>query len=280
MNPARELERVAIEVVTEWVADSGEVIDDSAGNGPDFRIQYKDGHSAVGEVGWATDQKRREQWELVLKEPVPQIIGLRPGSGSWSAGLTEHARIKRVFTELPALIYDLVAAACMQLDIYDDWPRDDISNRARALGVTHIGSANPEGPDQVMYFLPGSGGAVPTDPNVVVDWIEGFLQQPTKTDLSDKLRDFPDFEKHVFVIAGDAADFGIHELLPRFRTALPTRAPALMDWVTHLWVMPEWTFHGERSGGLYVRGTGWSYVPVSSVRPTTDTAKRATLADE
>ncbi|MDP3950523.1 hypothetical protein [Microbacterium sp.] len=270
MNPARALEQRALKIVRTWLADSGELIDDSAGNGPDFRIRYKVGHSAVGEIGWATVQARQEQWNRVLKEPVPQVIALRHGSGSWSAGLTQRALIKRVLAELPALIYDLIATGVERLEIYDGWPRCEISNRARALGVTYIWSANHQGPDEVIYFLPGSGGAIPSEPNLVVDWVEGFLRKLDKMDLSNKMRDFDDLEKHVFVFAGDAADFGIQELLARFKTVLPTREPALRHWVTHLWVMPEWTMLSERGGGLYTRGQGWSYASDPTVGQRSD----------
>lgn len=95
MNPAREREQVALDVVRRWVGDRGRVIDDSGRPEPDFRIQYTAGASAIGEVGWAADPLQQE-WAHVLKQEKQQQIDLPSGHGSWGSGLTLGVRIKRV----------------------------------------------------------------------------------------------------------------------------------------------------------------------------------------
>lgn len=262
MNPAREWERIAIEAVRKWVADDGEIADDSATNGPDFRISYHDGRSAIGEVGWATDQIRRQQWGDTLRQPSPQHLALPIGSGSWLVELTDATRVKKTLAKIPALIANLAGSGSTSLEICGDWPRTDIAQSVRQLGISRIAMVDAEGPHQLVYFLPGVGGSVRPDPNLVVDWVEAFLRQPSKRDICDKLQPFGDVEKHVFLIVGDAAGYEVQELVQRFDVALPTQAPELPDWVTHLWLLPEWRFDSNRSVGLYEREAAWSNVPI------------------
>ena len=96
------------------------------------------------------------------------------------------ASIKRLHRDLPGLIAELTGAGCFRLAIYERWPRGALADSARRLGIEYIVRHDEDG-DRAIYFMPGNGGVVPTDPNVVGEWIESVLNDPSYADTTAKL---------------------------------------------------------------------------------------------
>ncbi len=259
MNDARVWEQIAISIVRDWVGDGGEVIDETAGNCPDFRIHYADGRSAIGEVSWATNQQVREQWGLVLQQKWPEIVELPNSRGSWVVQLSAEVRIKKFLQEIGSLVDHLGSLGVCRLEIYSGWPRDEAAEWARSLGVKRIERIEGDR-DQVRYVLSGIGVVGTPEPNLVAEWVGEFLKQPDKLDICDKLRPFADAEKHVFLIVGAAASYEVQTLTQHFHGALPTADPQLPPWVSHLWLFPEWTLEESLGSGMWSQERSWSYV--------------------
>jgi hypothetical protein len=119
----------------------------------------------------------------------------------------------------------------------------------------------------VRSILPSTGGLIPTDPDVIVDWIDDMLADPAYLDTTLKLVAVGDVhERHVFMAAGSQTPFGTDERLQRIGQSLPNRAPVVPHGITHLWLVSRWS--NARLGAfaaLWVAGEGWSRVPVPVV---------------
>jgi hypothetical protein len=256
VNPARELEKVAIGIVRRHVGDRGVVLDLSSGHEPDFRIDYRDGRCAIGEVGWHEDQHWRAIWEATLKRgEIPQVVELPTGSGLWSVGLTLDARIWRIYKQLPQLIVDLVGSGASNLDIYETWPPGDFADRARDLGIKHLSQVEGDS-DRAIFFPPGSGGVVPTDPDAITDWLDTVLVSDVAyRDTTRKVLERAADERHVFLLAGSATPWGVEERLRRLDVSLPSRAPSVPSNITHVWAVSSFR---TRLGVLWERNRGWS----------------------
>lgn len=239
-NPARDLEVFACRVVGVWLADRGTAEDTSRGSGPDFEIHYGDGRKAVGEVGWHEDPALREMWANTFRRDRHQVVDLPEGSGTWTVHLVLGAHIGRLYNQLPAFIVELDAIGCETLDIYESWPHGPTADTARSLGIEHMSRFDGNGPDQAMFFMPGKGGVVPTDPNVIADWIEDMLADPGYWDTTEKLLALEADERHVFIMAGGLTPFGAEERLRRLDQAMPSRPLTVPEGITHVWAMGQY----------------------------------------
>lgn len=238
-NPARDVEKLAVEVVKRWVGALGTVRDTSSGGGPDFDIDYIDGRRAVGEVGWHEDPRVREMWGNTFKQERHQTVELEEGTGTWALHLVLGANIKQLHRDLPGFVAELSQAGCFQLEIYDGWPRSNMADTARRLGIEYI-TRHDEAGSSAIYFMPGSGGTVPTDPNVIADWIEAVLRDPAYADTTDKLLPLEADERHVFLMSGSATPFGADERLRRVSSeAIPTRPLVVPPGITHVWAVSQ-----------------------------------------
>jgi hypothetical protein len=177
-NPARYIEDYAVDAIRLWVGPSGSItnIGQGTSGGPDFEIKYADGHTAIGEVGWHQDRKIQAMWAETYKQKNSQQVPLSPGAGQWVMGLSHGASIKNLYKDLPALIDDLLAQGETELMIQGTWPPGPTANSARNLGIRDISLLKGPGPDQAIFFMPGSGGVIPEDPNV----IEGYSGHPVE----------------------------------------------------------------------------------------------------
>ena len=256
-NPAREVEKVAAATVAAWLGDRGSLVDNSSGHGPDFRLDYTDGRAALGEVGWHEDPKVREMWANTFKRDQHQVIELPTGLGQWTVGLERGAHIGKLYAELPALLASLVASGRACLDLYGTWPRGEVAETARRLGVEYVAQVSPDEPAVAVFFMPGTGGAIPTDANAVADWIEEVLADPDYRDTTEKLLVLDADERHVFLMSGTRTAFGVDERLRRLGDALPMRPPRVPTGITHVWAVARF---GGTVAGLWVADHGWSAV--------------------
>jgi hypothetical protein len=255
-NPARLIEKYAAAVVTRWVGDSGTVSDTSAGPGPDFEIAYVDGRRAIGEVGWHEDPEIQEMWAVIHQSERPQRIELADGRGRWIVGLVKGARVKALAARLPGLVDGLLGRGTTRLDLYGTWPLDALTEQARKLGIDYVSQVSPDDPSYAIYSVPGRGGIVPTDADLIADWLDGVLADPDYLDTTKKVLAVEAEERHVFVMAGSRTEFGVEELLRRVHaTRLPTRDPVVPSGVTHIWVV---SMSADARPVLWTLGTGWS----------------------
>lgn len=258
MNPVRELEQIAIEIVRRHVSSSGTVVDMSAGHDPDYRVDYADGRTGIGEIGWHEDPRWRALWEETLKRgTIPQVVDLSAGSGLWSVGLTLDARIWQIYKLLPSLVTDLLAAGESDLEIYNDWPPGALADRARRLGIKHLSQVEAAG-DRVIFLPPGAGGIVPSDPNAITEWLNDVLvNDPDYQDTTQKLLSRAADERHIFLLAGSATPWGVEELLRRLDIGLPSEAPSVPSEITHVWAVSSFT---TPLGALWERDRGWTTI--------------------
>lgn len=257
-NPARDIERFAVSVVRAWLDDRGMVEDTSARHDPDFRLSYEDGRIGWGEVGWHEDPELRAMWSLTFRKENHQQIDLPPGSGLWAVSLVKGASIRGLYRELPGLIARLVNQGQNRLEIVGNWPRSDLAETARCLGIEYIDKSRAS-PDAAIFFMPGSGGTVPTDPNVIVDWVSAVLADNDYADTTKKLLDREADERHVFLMSGSRTDFGVDERLRRISEGVPSRPPTVPDGITHVWVVSQF---GAAPAGLWTRERGWLLIPL------------------
>jgi hypothetical protein len=262
LKPSRAVEIAAVAMVRAWVGDRGRVTDRGDGPDPDLWIDYNDSRCAVGEVGWHPDPQMNAMWSGILKMDRHHIIDLATGLGQWQVGLELGANIKALRKRLPGLIEDLAARNIGRLNVADDWRPDGPTEAARRLGIRYLNrlsDLSDPGPDLVAIFPPGSGGFVPTNPDLIVNWIDDLLRNPDYVDVWAKLLPVDADERHVFFMAGSRTDFGVQQLLRELGSNMPTRTPQLPTGISHLWAMGQW---GAGGAALW-SGDGWVHVPSS-----------------
>jgi hypothetical protein len=262
-NPARYIEDYAVEAVRSWVGSSGSVsnIGQGTSGGPDIEIIYNDGHTAIGEVGWHQDREIQAMWAETHKRKDAQQVALSPGAGQWMVSLSRGASIKNLYRELPSLIGDLLAQGETQLMIQGTWPPGPTADSARRLGIEDMSRVNNSSPARAIFFMPGSGGVVPQDPNVIVTWIDEVVADSRYLDMTSKLLKLSADERHIFIMSGGLTPFGVEEGLGRLDQALPTIGPTVPKGITHVWVASRFKFNEESSLGLWRSSSGWAKVP-------------------
>lgn len=263
-NPARLMEDYVARLVTAWVGQNGQVTNTGAGTGegPDFRIGYVDGRTAIGEVGWHQDCKIQQMWAETFKRDAQQVV-LPPGTGKWTISLTRGASIKDLYQGLPPLIEEILESGKTDLDIVGSWPPGPIADRARQLGIEYAGRVEDSEFSRAIFWMPGTGGYIPSDPNVIVDWVGEVVTDKNYEDMTRKLLDREADERHIFIISGSQTSFGVDERLRRLDDGLPNRAPTVPTGISHVWVAARFTYR-EGSVGLWTADGGWTAVPPPS----------------
>lgn len=263
VNPSRLYEKSAISLVSKWVGGEGQVLDTSAGSGPDFEIKYNNGASAIGEIGAHIDPNVAAAWSSVRKREKHQIIDLPDGSGVWVIHLDYGANIDRLYKKLPTFISKLLETGTNELDLLINWSSGPLDSLAEHLGIEQIyRKVSVEG-DYALFFLQGSGGSVPSDGNLIVPWIESILNERGFNDIWQKLFNYEDKmvrkfdEKHVFLISGSLTDFGVGQLLMDIENNMPSNAPTLPDGITHMWVQSEVS---ASHAAVWSDNLGWALV--------------------
>lgn len=105
--------------------------------------------------------------------------------------------------------------------------------------------------------MPANGGAVPTDANLVVAWVEEVPTNPAYQDTTKKLLALDAEERHVFHMSGSPPSFGADERLRRLCDVVPTWSPRLPAGITHVWDVPR---SGRAAAVLWAADRGWSAV--------------------
>jgi hypothetical protein len=259
-NPARDAEKFAIAVVTAWVGERGRVTDLSAGHEPDFRIEYADGRLGLGEVTTDKHETVEAMWAMAHRSGDPQVVDLPIGLGTWSAQLALGANIPRLRSRVASLVENVKALGLDRFTVYQHWPRGEPADTARRFGVEHLSYFPGDTEDVLYYFIPSFGGSYGGDPDVVTDWVDDLLAR--KSDNTQKLLDRTADERHVFLWADSATEFGPMRALTQLDRALPRRAPGVPEGITHVWAVARW---GPSPGFAALwNGRNWSAVPLPS----------------
>ena len=252
---SRKVEKIAIEILQNWVGPAGTVLDLGKGDGPDFKILYTDGREAIGEVGLHEDPEVAEAWVAIHKSATPQQIQLPAGTGMWAVGFSTVPNIKRIKSQLPLFLVQLHNQEIFHLDVNEVYPRDEIGDLARDLGIDYLTCYKEYEQDLVTYFLPTTGGAIPTDPDLIVDWVESGLLSEDFKDSWTKLLPFRSQEKHVFFMTSNRTVFGIDEIIQS--QVLPKKHPHLPGALTHIWLCSRY----EGGSTIYwSNSSGWQRI--------------------
>jgi hypothetical protein len=161
VNPSRVIQKIAVQIISAHVGNTGTVTDLSETNDPEFRIDYANGCVAIGEVAWHPDPLRMRLQEAL--ERYGRRAVLAPGTGRWRVWIKLAAKVKNLPARLPPLIERYAVTNERIVQIQDSWPIDDRADDARRLGVEHIRWLS-QGPDEVLYDQAPYGDMIPDDP--------------------------------------------------------------------------------------------------------------------
>jgi hypothetical protein len=175
-------------------------------------------------------------------------------------------------------------AATMTVDIHagmtiqPDWPIGPLADDAREIGIESFHRFSMESPALAVMQPLSTGGALPDDPGIIVDWIEGVVAESRYLDLTEKLRDVDADERQIFVVTGSAT-LRRRPLFPlhRGRPPSPRSCAALVDHarlgVVEMGTRPfRWAVgtrrRGDRCAALEIDGSARGFGAWLSIRVT------------
>jgi hypothetical protein len=219
----------------------------------DLRVVYEDGTTGAVEVTAAADAETIEFWNLMNTSGrwvVPDLVG------RWSVHVEPSAQVRKLRTELPALLMDFENAGRLSYETR----RRDFDATAAELGVItarQSGTDSPGSiyvwpelpPDRVSAFVGDTG-----DP--LAEWLGTFLSKPEQADVRMKLATSKADETHAFVVvpAFTPAPFTVVDVLIRGDVSIPTFDPVLPDEISHVWAASSWA---TGAGFGWSRDKGW-----------------------
>ena len=231
-----DAELEAVSIVGTVVGDRGTVLHRGKTDPYDFEIRYRDGRFAVGEVSVLEDQNYRSWWNALSKLENNYLIPLPSGFGTWHASLKMSSRIKRFQREVISYIEALESEKIYDLQIFDVWPLDELSNRGRNLGISHIDKISSMEGDNLIFLAEGTGGSIPDTVEPLLTEIEKLIHGGIFETSWTKLIPFESDEKHIFFKCGSLISYF---LLEYFR---PPHSKALVadfkfpEGITHFWL--------------------------------------------
>lgn len=266
---SRDAEIEAVSIIRSFVGDQGTVIDTGQTAPYDFEIRYRDDRFAVGEVSVLEDPNYISWWTALLKQENNYSKDLPTGAGTWHASLRMTSRINTFHREIISYIEELENERIYYLDIYDDWPINELGNRGRSLGLSHISKVDSIEGDHLYYGSEGSGGIIPDTVDPLLVEVEALLHNGIFQDSWKKLIPFPADEKHIFFKCGSRISIHLFEY---FRP--PHTKPLLADFhfpegITHFWL----TSHVHESATLLWISDGQKITVNSPLPPRTPTTK-------
>lgn len=258
----RQVEKIAVDTLTSWVGERGEVLDTGESSGPDFEIRYRDGRSGIGEVGIHEDPVFAATIVAIEERQTPHAIALPNGYGSWAMSILRSAGIKDLERALPGLVRSLLDQGRFTLEITSNRPRDNESLLARSLGIAYLHRTEESGANYAFFapsMFEGDLQPVPTDANRISTWIEEVLGSDEYQDSWMKLLPFEHDEKHVFIMTSSRTESGIDKLLERTGENMPNIAPNLPGDLTHIWIMGRYATAGLSGSVTYwSKSDGWT----------------------
>lgn len=194
------------------------------------------------EVTGAADGQSIELWNLLNGRG--QVWTDARLCGLWIAWVLPDCRVKPLRANLPDLLIELERQSKDRAGSNRwDWP---YRMAAPELKVTLVERAGDRTPGAIFPLIDEpddkSGGVVPANADVLVDWIERWICASERADNVRKLSRSGAAERHLFVILPgfSSAPWDVSACLMWPEVALPTRPPLLPTAITHLWAMSGW----------------------------------------
>lgn len=209
----------------------------------DAMIHLPGGHVPL-EVVADHHVEHERQWNALDK--LGRSIDLAPDAAGWWVTIEHTADVRRLRTELPAMLAALP----------DEGERDilepDIPGEFYALGVVGLQPLERPG----VAYLSDEGWNSWDDPVQLNDWVERVLAR--EADVPKKLRKVEAVERHAFIWATIGSAWWVNRQLiwddeDDEDGELPTAGPPLPEGVTHVWVAAYITrrgclYYSERDG--------------------------------
>jgi len=200
-KPSLNAELEAVSIISQYLGDGGRV-DHKGKECPwDFEIHYNDSRVAIGEVSILEEEDYRSWIDAYSKLENNYLIPLPPGFGAWA-----------------------------------DWPMDDISTKARNLGISYINKAEYLNGDILMWGSEGSGGVIQDEVEPLVAEIEKLLHGGNFQTSWTKLMPYPADEKHIFFKCGSLISNFLLDCLRPTNDRPLTADFTFPEGITHFWL--------------------------------------------
>ena len=160
-------------------------------------------------------------------------------------GLQYGSSIDALYKRLPDFVRKLRQSGRHELDLLTNWSHGSLELLAEDIGIDRIYFKPEEEGNFALFFLQGDGGAVPSDGNLILPWIESLIRSEEYKDVWEKLGSYELTtstrfdEKHLYIFAGSKTEFSIGQVLQNIFNHMPSKEPFCPPEVTHLWVQGE-----------------------------------------
>lgn len=223
----------------------------------DLRVGPVESPALAIEVVGAVDEEWTETWNV-----GPAVEGKRwKVAGDWMITIRPGTHIKTMKRKLPSLISTLEGLGLHDYDHGSRWRYalgDDFTDALDSLGVEALHCFERNGSGRIHMTMPGQGGGVHEDGNLVADWVVEFLTHDDRADVLHKLALATNARRReVFIgVTFMGAPWSVMSYLTGDLQHLPGAGPILPQGLDGVWLAPT-LWHGEALGVRW-DGTEWS----------------------
>ena len=154
-----------------------------------FASDHREAPSLAIEVVGAVDREWTETWNV-----GPASSG-RPWNvvGDWMLTIEPGTRIRTLRRDLPQLLVSLEGIGVSDVRVrgategHRHVLGDELADALEALGVHSLACIDSAGSGKVHMTMPGQGGMVHVDGNLIADWVVRFLTHEEQADVLHKL---------------------------------------------------------------------------------------------
>lgn len=231
-----DAELEAVSIISQYLGDGGRVDHKGKDCPYDFEIHYNDSRVAIGEVSILEEEDYRSWIDAYSKLENNYSIPLPPGFGAWQVSLKITAKLNRFRREVVPFVELLRSREIYDLEIWADWPMDDISTKARNLGISYINKAEYLNGDLLIWGSEGSGGVIQDEVEPLVAEIEQLLHGGNFQTSWTKLIPYPADEKHIFFKCGSLISNFLLDCLHPTNDRPLTADFTFPEGITHFWL--------------------------------------------
>ena len=261
-----DAELEAVSIIGQYIGDEGSVVHKGKTDPYDFEIHYNDSRVAIGEVSILEDENYRSWIDAISKLENNYSIPLPAGLGVWQVSLKISARQNKFRREIRSFVELLDSQRIYDLHLWADWPIDDISAKARNLGISHINKVHNLEGDLLIWGSEGSGGVLQDQAEPLVAEMETLLHGGNFQTSWTKLIPYPADEKHIFFKCGSLISYFLLEYLRPPHDQPLTADFKFPEGITHFWLTSElqgsatllWVSDGQKKR---------MYIPVPQMLP-------------
>ena len=224
----------------------------------DLRVGPREAPSLAIEVVGAVDREWTETWNV-----GPASSG-RPWNvvGDWMLTIEPGTRIRTLRRDLPQLLVSLEGIGVSDVRVGHHRSRrvlgDELADALEALGVHSLACIDSAGSGKVHMTMPGQGGMVHVDGNLIADWVVRFLTHEEQADVLHKLSLATRARRREVFIAVTlmGAPWAVTSYLTDRLENLPGACPRLPNGIDGVWLAPTLSFHDAL--GVRWDGAEWS----------------------